>query len=591
MPKAGTPAFFNGLAKAVESGQSAWCNSYRIGRVIVVGNRLLSMPASSPANLSPGYLLRNFRRVADWVLALYADILSDSDHQFHQTFDALPEPARHLYLRLLTRTRPLISVDSLNYQEVPDTAASLAILVELGFAELNPEVESAVLLSLLTRTNLLQWFGISAKAGAKKSDIADTILQQFSNDDIHRIIAHHQPYTRPLRQEHFQRLLLLFFGNGRQDLSEFIITELGHVRYESYRIDNQTRYFQSREDVDTLQRYLQIREALEDADIRADCTKLLEYQAQLTYPCGQPELQRRFDRILLDIARQLERLQALDEAFHLYSQVETHPSRERRARILANRQQIPEALTLCRRILEDSHHPEELEFAEQFGSRLARKSGADFSLVTPIRVEDFTLTLPFTGDAVEILAAQALTDADHQCVYVENTLFCGLFGLLFWDIVYAPIPGAFFHPFQRGPKYLHTEFFYTDRKTLIDARLDEMNGANWQRWIWQHFDSRYGTANAMVVWELLSQELIDLALQKIPASHLHSIFRRLASHPGLYSSGFPDLIRFSADGYELIEVKAPNDRLQPNQRRWFRHFAQAGIPARLLNVTWSDSEI
>jgi hypothetical protein len=550
----------------------------------------LTMVDTRPTTLPAGYLLRNFRHVADWVLALYPDLLCEADMAFHRQFQALSEPAQHLYLRLLTRTRPLIAVESLSYAEVPNVTSTLDELQQAGFAELNPQVDAAQLLELQTRSRLQQWFAQNSRSSAKKTELVESILAQHSAADIHNIIARHQPFTRALRQDCFDRLLLLFFGNGRQDLSEFIITELGHVRYEQYRIDGSTRYFQSRADVETLQRYLQVREQLEDPAILSDSIRLRECHALLPDHRQQPELQRRFDRIVLIIARQLERLQATDNALALYQQVATHPARERRARILAKQQQPQLALQLCRQILDDSHHPEELEFAEQFARTLARKTGTHFALAPAPAVREFTLELPFTGAAVEIVAAQALSDAQHVCVYVENLLFCGLFGLLFWDIIFAPIPGAFFHPFQRGPKHLHTEFFYPDRKTLIESRLEEMATPGWQQRIWDHFESRSGIANTLVAWEALSPELIDMALQHIPASHLHTIFRQLALHPGLYGSGFPDLIRFSHNGYELIEVKAPNDRLQPNQRRWFRHFADAGIPARLLNVTWIDAD-
>ncbi|HIL96585.1 MAG TPA: VRR-NUC domain-containing protein, partial [Pseudomonadales bacterium] len=52
-------------------------------------------------------------------------------------------------------------------------------------------------------------------------------------------------------------------------------------------------------------------------------------------------------------------------------------------------------------------------------------------------------------------------------------------------------------------------------------------------------------------------------------------------------SGFPDLIVFPASqGYRLTEIKGPGDKLQNNQKRWFRFFKASGIPANILNVAW-----
>ena len=49
----------------------------------------------------------------------------------------------------------------------------------------------------------------------------------------------------------------------------------------------------------------------------------------------------------------------------------------------------------------------------------------------------------------------------------------------------------------------------------------------------------------------------------------------------------PDLIFFpSRGGYELIEVKGPGDRVQANQLRWMRYFAEHDIPHRVTWVEW-----
>ena len=50
----------------------------------------------------------------------------------------------------------------------------------------------------------------------------------------------------------------------------------------------------------------------------------------------------------------------------------------------------------------------------------------------------------------------------------------------------------------------------------------------------------------------------------------------------------PDLLVFYPDGrYELIEVKGPNDQLQPVQRLWFKQFEALEVPARVLKIKLS----
>ena len=543
---------------------------------------------SSPAPLPTGYLLRNFQQVLEWVSNLYSDLLTPAEHEFYLRFYQLPEPARHLYLRLLTRKGPYIPVQSLQYEEVPDTALALDALVQAKFALLNPEADSSLLLNRMNKAGLRALFDTAIPASAGKAELIKAIVDQHSAEHIRQAVAAFQPYAQACHADIFSTFLLLFFGNGRQDLSEFVISDLGHVRYENYRVCSRTRYFNSRREIEILQQYLETRDRLENVELLADADALIMLFAQLPFHENRPELIRRFEKIAIPIARQLERLQQDEKALGIYRQCESHPSHERQARILAKQGQVEDALQLCRTILQTSRHPEAVEFAWKFGATLARKHQRTFPAETPFQLNEFSLQTPNTGDPVELIAATLLSDEEHDCYYVENVLFCGLFGLYFWDIVFAPVTGAFFNPFQRGPKHLNSEFFYRDRVDLIDARLQRMNQEDWSHLLWQHFHQKQGIANPFVFWEALREELIALTLEKIPVRHLQVIFRQLASHPGFYASGFPDLIRFSSGGYELIEVKGPGDRLQPNQRRWFRRFHNAGIQARLVNVSWTD---
>jgi hypothetical protein len=93
-------------------------------------------------------------------------------------------------------------------------------------------------------------------------------------------------------------------------------------------------------------------------------------------------------------------------------------------------------------------------------------------------------------------------------------------------------------------------------------------------------------------WSVLTDELIDLALACIPATHLKEIFERLLGDIRTHRSGFPDLIRFEPDSnrYELIEVKGPGDRLQDNQKLWLDFFVRNNIPCSVIWVDWRQSE-
>ena len=178
--------------------------------------------------------------------------------------------------------------------------------------------------------------------------------------------------------------------------------------------------------------------------------------------------------------------------------------------------------------------------------------------------------------------------------YVENALVNSLFGLLCWPAIFAPLPGAFFHPFQSGPADLGAPDFALRRQPLFDACLAELEDGRYQATIRQRFADKQGVQSPFVFWGTLTQELLELALDCMPAAHLRILFARLLLDLKANRTGFPDLVRFwplrsdAGSRYELVEVKAPGDKLQDNQIRWLAYCSEQGIPVRVCHVQWRD---
>lgn len=59
-------------------------------------------------------------------------------------------------------------------------------------------------------------------------------------------------------------------------------------------------------------------------------------------------------------------------------------------------------------------------------------------------------------------------------LHSEGSIVSTLFGLLFWDILFAPIPGAFETPYQSAPLDLVHDSFVSAREDLVKARLAEL---------------------------------------------------------------------------------------------------------------------
>lgn len=557
--------------------------------------------------LPVGYHVENLSVLLHSVMEQYQDLLTADEQRLLLCFEQLSPAGKSLYCRLLTRRGPILRQDRLRYEDITDLPATISELVDHDMASTDLPLEVETVLQLLTRPELNTHFPIAGASKLNKAQLISQILQQWQPDQLHQRLQANYPCIQAHFQEAFATYLLCFFGNSHQDLTEFVVNDLGHVRYEDYSLCRETRYFQSRQQIEQQIQYARARELLSDANLLQDADALQALAQSLPAPDEHPHLQRRYHKLLLEIARQLERLACPQAALALYQRcLSRHPARERSIRILHQACQQQAAYELCLEIQAQGQHPEELEFASRFLPRLekalgiksassagrgskqagSKRAGSGRNKATDWPALQLTLTA--TGDPVEWLAAEALSDADHQCYYVENTLINGLFGLLFWDCIFAAIPGAFINPFQRGPLDLSSEDFYPRRRDAIDARLQTLHGDQWQQVIWHHFNTKQGLANPFVWWEALSEELLQQALRSIAPAHLQQLFQRLLQHPGLYRSGFPDLIRFNPHGYELIEVKAPGDKLQANQIRWLHEFKRGGIPARVCWVKWSD---
>ncbi len=128
--------------------------------------------------------------------------------------------------------------------------------------------------------------------------------------------------------------------------------------------------------------------------------------------------------------------------------------------------------------------------------------------------------------------------------YVENALITGLFGLLCWEVLFAPLPGAFFHPFQSGPADLYREDFVARRRERFDACLARLEDGRYRQAIHDNWRMKAGIANPFVHWGALTEELLEQALECIPAEHLRACFERLLGNLRANRAGLPDLIQF-----------------------------------------------
>ncbi|SDJ60322.1 VRR-NUC domain-containing protein [Microbulbifer yueqingensis] len=556
---------------------------------------------ATPVELAPDYYLTNFRALVDFVVERYRPLLSEGERQFYVTFRALEANSQRLYVRLLSRkgvpssAGALFREHKLAYAEIDQLPAAAEALCEAGLLRRNPELLLEEILPLFTKAELQACSPVSLPRSMKREALEQALLERSEDEQesLRRTLLGNDSLLAVQAAEHFDTFKLCFFGNLRQDLTDYVLRDLGLYRYEKYPLEREHLPFQNRAQIDRHLRYYRCLEQLDGA-LEAGADEITALAQQLPEAGeGDATLHRRVDRLRLALARQLERLEALDAADQLYRHCTRPPARERRARIAAKRGDIEAALAICREILAEPHNEAEQVFAESFGFRTAKKAGQPEGWEPPSRPRPPTETvaLPRLPERVELLAAAHLQEepdvSPAQCFYVENSLFKGVLGLYTWDILFAPVPGAFFNPFQVAPSDFRSPDFFPQRRAAFEQRLAELDRGSLAGRVWQHYREKNGIANPLVAWEALPEDLLELALERIPPEHWRQLFRRMLGDISHHRNGLPDLVLFPARrGYELVEVKGPGDRLQQNQLRWLAFFARHRIPHRVLHVEW-----
>lgn len=538
---------------------------------------------------NPFYYLDNFQQVLAWVGERHGDLLDEDERSFLDRFQQIPQASQALLVRMVMRKGSLFRASKLRYAEIGCPIQASAALVEQGWIESDPSLDLIQLFGLLKKDELLRVFctGLSSQ---RKSDLLQALLTEHSQS---------KPFAswcEALGDTAFaltindlcDRLRLMFFGNIHQDWSEFVLADLGIFRYEQVAFSAESRAFHVREDVDT---YLH----LHRCRVRFEAGEPVESVLTdvPTAPYANDWLENRRGKLLIGLARQCERVGDLSLALRLHAANGYPGARERTIRVLERCEQ-PEAalqLALVAEAAPESEH--EAQQLQRILPRLRRALGGPASrrasIAQPQRIE----LILFRPDAasVEHAVREHLTSSDAPVYYVENALINSLLGMLCWDAIFAPLPGAFFHPFHAAPADLARPDFHARRAGLFDECLSKLGTDEYRDCIRHVFREKFGLQSQFVSWGLFDETLLELALDCIPADHLKAFFQRILLDVPNHRSGLPDLIQFWPDEqrYQLIEVKGPGDRLQDNQKRWIDFAQRHQVPIAVCYVQWAEA--
>jgi hypothetical protein len=559
--------------------------------------------ASSMVHPRPFYYLENFCTALAWLRQRYGDLLNESEYGFIERFNELPRESAALLVRMIGRKGDLFRTAKLRYAEIGCPVAAAAPLIERGWVDCLPGLTIAELGRMLRKSELRDAFRMrgvvreaargaarepGSRARVRKAELIESLgvdptaartLTEWwpeAPDPIYRLVIN------PL----CERLRLLFFGNFRQDWSEFVLTDLGIFKYEKVVCDAATRAFRTRAHIDTFEALFLCRKRLEeDGDLEAVLRALPK-------PVVDNEwLEGRRRKLQFHVAQCFERTGNLARALEIYRDCEYAGSRARVVRLLERLVRNAEAHQLASLIRERPADEVEAQQVTRMWPRLQRKCGLQSQRSTPSPgwvTFQLALAGPERPAQLEQSTGEALSEPGAPVYYVENGLLNSLFGLLCWDAIFAPVSGAFFHEFQAAPADLHAPQFQKRREAQFAQCFQQLGSSAYRDTICRNFSAKTDIQSPFVFWGVISQPLLSLALDCLPSAHLLACFQRILADIRANRTGLPDLVQFwpAQRRYRLIEVKGPGDRLQDNQIRWLRFCVANSIPVSVCHVSW-----
>jgi tetratricopeptide (TPR) repeat protein len=547
--------------------------------------------SSSPLD-NPFYYLENFRQVLDWISQRYEDLLDEEERAFITVFATLPQPAQALLVRMVMRKGTLFRASKLDYPEIGDVRLAVLPLLACGWVDSRPPLDLNELFHLLRKAELSTCFkNHGVKSSEKKGDLMERLLPHYPHSQAleHWFTEFDEVIFGLQVMPICDRLRLLYFGNLYQEWSEFVLADLGIYRYEKVEFSAESRAISERVDIDVCIELHACRQALDEGSALEDLAR-----RALAIATQNPWLSMRRAKLLFQTGQQAEREQDWPMALSVYAQSSYPGARVRRIRVLERSEAYVDAMALLELAQAEPENDAETQHLLRIQPRLLRKLGGPAKRRQATRtVERLDVSVtPLPDFSVERMIQQHLMQDGGHVHYVENALINSLFGLLCWPAIFAPLPGAFFHPFHSAPADLYSPDFHQRRAGLFDECLTLLEDDRYKQVIRERFVSKFGLQSPFVFWGALTPELLEQALHCLPAEHLRHWFRRLLQDIKANRTGMPDLIQFFPEHrrYRMIEVKGPGDRLQDNQLRWLDFCAEHGMPVVVCYVRWAEDE-
>jgi Fanconi-associated nuclease 1 len=590
----------------------------------------------------------NFNVLLQEVLRSCSHLFTADEKAFLESFPTLSEDSQRLFIRLYTRKGPWFRLSNISYPEVTDSLQALKDLTVRGFMssvkdanELDNQKmkEITELLNVTELRDILSMNKVFSRT-SRKRDLINSLCSCYNDGtriNLATVILERTGLCAKVSstaESLIWRVERLFFLNGEQDLSSFVLLDLGIIKYPTYKCIDSEQIFSNRTKLLAYEEAIEVAQLMDEsldnedpqtvlkciiiAETRISSSSLDSAHAaafnRFTAPWVNSKVvllgvsffenQKRYNRAVYLLRRLLSCFNCDGRRGYWTVRLSTdleHMGRPNESLTVAEQGLLDpwvragSRVALQRRILRLAKPPRRWKtptFSNLVDNKIPEVTIQGRSLNCEVGIKNRFYGEDGEQCGVEQLALQYYSGegGGWQGIHTESSIWLTIFGLLMWDILFSDVPGVFQTRFQTAPLDLETESFYLTRKETIESQLEKVANGMAEEILIISYETQRGTACRGVAWERFSLEELRAAVACVGGMCIASLCRHLAQDYRSWCSGMPDLLvwRFKENGYEgeakLVEVKSEKDRLSEQQRAWLLLLMDSGFNVEICKV-------
>ncbi|PWZ06851.1 Fanconi-associated nuclease 1 [Zea mays] len=528
---------------------------------------------------------------------------------------------------------PWFRKGSISYQEISDLEHAVMELELAGYIDMlsctiDPfEYDMKEILDVLSVPEMKEILKELPKDNTictHRHELVSTLLSSYRNGTCASLPKRILKWTgtciriSKMADELLWRIQRLFFLNGDQDLSSFLLVESGIVKFPDYVCSISHRIFQERNDLLEYEDAIRVAQVMDESldnnkmDLVTRCIDLSENRLCImpkrenaTTPERLPSFFSRFSaswvysKILTLGVSVYERDRRYEDAVRILKTLLSTVACDRRRGYWALRLSID---------LEHMGRPNEsLSTAEGGATDPWVRAGSKFALqrrVLRLSKPPRRWKVPSYADYVKRnIREVSIEGRPLNCETGAKNVFYGYDGELCGVEQLAlqyyadegggwqDIQDVFQSKFQTAPLDLGTDDFYKSRENIAESQLKRIRDGMAEEMLISSWELHQGTSCQGVNWARYSLTDLRAVVACVGGHRLASLLRHLAVDYRSWSSGMPDLLlwRFlderGGGEAKLVEVKGPRDQLSEQQRAWILVLMDFGFDVEVCKVS------